>query len=45
MFPPPESFGAVMEDFEVRDALENVLSTKPDIFPTHVAEPNYAMAY
>ena len=24
------SFGAVMEEFEVRDAIENVLSTKPE---------------
>jgi hypothetical protein len=24
-------FGAVMEEFEVRDALENVFSTKPDM--------------
>lgn len=23
-------FGAVMEEFEVRDAVENVLSTKPE---------------
>lgn len=25
------SFGAVMEEFEVRDALEAVLSTKPEM--------------
>ncbi len=32
-----------MEEFEVRDALENVFSTKPDPFPTKQAD--YAMAY
>ncbi|CAI4216828.1 unnamed protein product [Parascedosporium putredinis] len=26
-------FGAVMEEFEVRDALENIFSTKPEIMP------------
>ena len=38
------SFGAVMEEFEVRDALENVLSTKCDAFsPT--AKQEFVMAY
>jgi len=36
-------FGAVMEEFEVRDALENVLSTKPDLVSN--ARGQYVMAY
>ncbi|OAA64331.1 Yap1 redox domain protein [Niveomyces insectorum RCEF 264] len=37
-------FGAVTEEFEVRDALENIFCTKPDIFsPVH--KPGFAMAF
>lgn len=28
------SFGAVMEEFEIRDALEAILSTKPELLGT-----------
>jgi hypothetical protein len=35
-----------MEEFEVRDALENLFSTKPDIFPTNpTKQAGYVMAY
>lgn len=28
--PPPSSFGAVLEEFEVHDALGSVIATKPE---------------
>ncbi|CAK7227688.1 hypothetical protein SEUCBS140593_006660 [Sporothrix eucalyptigena] len=37
-------FGAVMEEFEVRDAMENVMSTKQDAFAAN-NEYGYATAY
>ncbi|KAJ2903808.1 hypothetical protein MKZ38_009282 [Zalerion maritima] len=37
-------FGAVMEDFEVRDAIENVFSTKPELCLNYKPEP-IAMAF
>jgi hypothetical protein len=30
-----DRFGAVMEEFEVRDALENIFSTKSDLAMTY----------
>ncbi|EFX03638.1 eukaryotic translation initiation factor 3 subunit [Grosmannia clavigera kw1407] len=37
-------FGAVMEDFEARDAIENLFSTKPDLY-SPVSNPGFAMAF
>jgi hypothetical protein len=39
------SFGAVMEEFEVRDAMENVMSTKPDAFVADNSKYGYALAF
>jgi len=37
-------FGAVMEEFEVRDALDHVFSTKAELFSPSTKQ-DYVMAY
>ena len=39
------SFGAVMEEFEVRDALESIFSTKPELVSPPLKQEGYAMAF